>query len=198
VLAGCTPTADLDNLVGSETCRPPCWVEIDPEKTTVDGAINLLEERERRGEGELSLLESGIVRWRSTSERNVYLYSNKDGLISRIELDLRSGSIRLDDIVTLFGEPSNLDIGKIRDGYFVATLFYPKKGLAFVGSGNKFDVSDANTGFVIRADMVIVKGVYFRPSGIVEMVHLLYGEEAVSDALSDIQDWTGYGIYRER
>ena len=197
LLVSCSSETDAEILMGTETCKAPCWMDIQPGVTESADAVQILEEHKIDGEGQLTLLESGIARWQSASGKNVYVYMDSNELVSKIELDLRPSSIHLDGIIALFGEPTNLDIGKIRDGYFFVTIAYPEAGLAFVGSGNEIDVSNTKMGFVIKPDMIVVNAVFFPPSDIAKMVNLLYGEEAVSEALSDIQVWKGYDVYRE-
>lgn len=197
LLVSCAPVTDMDILSGTENCRPPCWMNIQPGITKVDDAIRILLEDEKRGEGDLTLLDSGIARWRSDNH-NIYIYKSDNGLVSKIELDLRPSQIHLDDIITLFGEPSNVDVGKIRDGFFFATIAYPEKGLAFVGSGDDFAINGAEIDFFIQPEMLVVRSVLFQPSDIATMVNLLYGINTNSEVLLNIQDWSGYGKYREK
>lgn len=195
--AGCAPPDDISILKGTEICKPPCWMDIQPGNTNGEQAISLLSEKEHRGSGRLTLLESGIIRWQSTGDYNSYIYASESGLVEKIEIDLRSDSIHLDDVITIFGEPSKLDIGKISDGYFFATIFYPERGLAFVVGGNKFDLNSSTLSFALQSDIQTVKGLFFQPLDIPAMVNLLYGTNSVPEALSDIQDWNGYGVYYE-
>ena len=197
LFGSCTSMPNADILSGSDTCKPPCWMDIQPGTTKTDDVIEILREHEINGEGKLTLLNSGIVRWQTTDGYNSYIYAVDNELVTKTEIDLRSTSIHLDDVIAIFGTPSKLDIGKISDGYFFATIFYPEKGLAFVVGGNKFDLGSTTLSFTIQSDMVAVKGLFFQPLDIPAIVNLLYGTNAVSEALSDIQDWTGYGVYRE-
>ena len=197
LLVGCASVTNADMLAGSETCNAPCWMDIQPGLTKTDDAIEILKEHENKGEGDLAVLDSGIVRWQSADDYNLYIYETSNGIVSKMELDVRPRSIHLEEVIALFGAPLNLDIGKVRDGFFWITIFYPEKGLAFVVGGNKFDVTQKNIGFVIQPDMTVAKCVFFQPTDISSMVHLLYGANAVPEALSDIQDWIGYGVYHE-
>lgn len=197
ILISCSHSNKADILVGTEKCKPPCWIDINPGVTKREEMISILTEREQKGGGSFTLLDSGIARWQSTDGYNSYIYVFDNGLISNTEVDLRSTSINLDDVITIFGEPSKLDIGKISGGYFFATIFYPERGLAFVLGGNKFEISAGTKNFPIDSGMVVVKGVFFQPLDIESMVNLLYGAEVIPQALSDIQDWNGYGTYIE-
>jgi hypothetical protein len=197
ILASCASLAEPNILIGSKTCSPPCWMGIQPGLTKIDHAIEILNGYEKEGKGELIILDSGILNWRSTKDDNLYIYKTDVGLVSKMELDLRSNSVYIEDLIVLFGEPSNLDIGKGRDGYFFVTIFYPEKGLAFVISGDEFDVNKTNIGFVVQPKMIVIKGVFFQPSDVTPMVHLLYGVNAVPEALSNIQEWKGYGVYNK-
>src|SRR6266498_757132 len=192
LLVSCTSVTTADILAGSETCSPPCWMDIQPGLTKTDDMVEILKEHENKGEGNLALLDSGIVRWQSADDYNLYIYESSDGIVSKMELGQRQRSIHLEDVIALFGAPSNLDIGKIRDGFFWATIFYPEEGLAFIAGGDKFDVHQANIGFVIQPNMNVAKSIFFQPTEISSIVPLLYGDNAVPAALSDIQDWNGY------
>lgn len=194
---GCASSSKSNILIGADDCKPPCWIKIHPGITKKEDMIARLTELEERKDGKLTLLENGIAWWQSANGNNSYFYSPDGDLVTKIEVDLRSTSIYLDDVTVIFGAPSKLDIGKISDGYFFATIFYPERGLAFVVGGNKFDGSSATKNFPIDPDMVVVKGVFFQPLDVESMVNLLYGVDAIPQALSDIQDWTGYGVYRE-
>jgi hypothetical protein len=173
-------------------------MDIQPGLTKTDNAIALLKEHENRSEGTLTILDSGIIRWQSADDYNSYIYESSSNIVSKIELDVRPRSIRLDDVIATFGDPSSLDIGKVRDGFFGVTTFYPEKGLAFVATGDEFDGNQPNMGFVIQPNMNIAICIFFQAGEISSIVPLFYGKDAISEALSDIQDWMGYGVYRER
>jgi hypothetical protein len=173
------------SLMVSENCSPPCVWNILPGVTETTKAIQLLESLEANNVGELTILDSGIIRWRA-SEANYYFYPDGD-LINLISLSLESTT--LEDIVGLFGEPASLDLGKIRDGYFFVALFYPERGLCFVVSGKHTDID----GFMIESSMPVVKADFLVPSDITTMVKSLYGKEIVEETLIEIQAWSGYG-----
>lgn len=197
ILASCTSPNRTNILIGTDDCKPPCWIEINPGITTKEEMVKLLSDREKSKDGRLKQLESDITWWQSITGHDSYFYSSDNGVISKIEIDLRQTEIYLEDVIGIVGTPSKLDIGKISDGYFFATIFYPESGLAFVVGGNSFDASSEAKKFPIGSDMLVVKGLFFQPSEVVSMVNLLYGENAVPQALSDIQVWNGYGIYSE-
>jgi hypothetical protein len=186
-LSGCIDMADK-YLMGTDTCSPPCWMEIQPGEATDTDAIRILDTLESEGKGLLFVLTSGIINWRADSV-NYYLYLS-NGIVNKIEVDLRPRSdtpqsTTLQKIIDLFGEPTNLDLGKIRDGYFFITIFYPAKGLAFVASGD-------GPGLTLEPKMPILKACFLAPSDLNTMVESLYGINAIADAISTIQVWPGY------
>jgi hypothetical protein len=198
LLSGCASAPDTDFLVGSETCRPPCWLDIQPGVTASNEMIKILRQHEEKGDGDLTLLDTGITVWRTVGGRNIVIFKNDNDVVSRIRFDLRPISIHLDDITELIGEPSNLNIGLISNGYFSTVLFYPENGLAVLGSSNDIEnITGTNIGFVIQPDLGVAIIEFVQISDVTTMVNLLYGGEAVPEALSEIQDWKGYGIYRK-
>ena len=96
LLVGCTSVTDADILAGTKTCRPPCWLDIQPGVTRIDEAIEVLKEYEKRGEGDLTILDNGIVILRPPNDKNSYMYKEDNGLVTKIELDFRPSSIYLD------------------------------------------------------------------------------------------------------
>jgi hypothetical protein len=173
-------------------------MDIQPGVTAGNEMIKLLKQHEVKGEGILTLLDTGITVWRTVGGRNIVIYKNDNEVVSRIRFDLRPISIHLDDVIELIGEPSNLNIGLISNGYFFPVLFYPEKGLAVLGSSNDIDnITGTNIGFAIQPDLGVMVIEFVQISDVTTMVNLLYGGEAVPEALSDIQDWMGYGIYRK-
>ena len=180
-LFGCSHKVD-ERLIGSEECNPPCVLGIQPGVTETTKTVQLLEDLETNSVGKLTILDSGIIRWRA-SNTNYYFYP--DGNLIK-EISLSPEATTLQDIITLFGEPAYLHLGKIRDGGFFVSVFYPEKGLCFVVGGDK-------AGFLIEPDMPVVKADFIEPTNIATMVKSLYGKEAVEDALAEIQSWHGYG-----
>jgi hypothetical protein len=197
LLESCAFSGGNSILLGTNNCKLPCWVDIQPGITTKEDMINTLTAREQSDDGKFTQLESGIAWWQSNDGNNSYFYSQDGNLVSKIEIDFRSTSISLEDVITTFGTPSKLDIGKISDGYFFATIFYPKKGLAFVTGGNKYTVDQGIGKFPIDRNMVVVKGLFLQPQAFSSMLNLLYEVNAVPQVLSEVQDWNGYRVYSE-
>lgn len=185
-VSGCSKT-DSD-LVGNEKCSPPCWMGIQPGKTTKDDAVKLLKEIEADGGGRLTILDTGIIKWLNNSKKNYYLYTDSD-LIVKVEINFRTKSMDLDEVISLFGEPSNLHLGKIRDGGYFISVFYPEKGLVFVAGGDK-------SLYEIYPSMPIALVYFLQPSDIVTIVPSLFGKDIVSETLANIQEWNGYGTYK--
>ncbi|MBK6794080.1 MAG: hypothetical protein IPG80_16455 [Anaerolineales bacterium] len=195
VLTGCKDSKGTV-LVGTRDCEPPCWLDIMPGVTKSGDMIEILKKKEQAKEGFLTLLDGGIIRWQSLDGYNSYVYASENEVVTRIEVDLRSNSIKLDDLITIFGEPLILDIGKVEDGYFRSTVFYPNKGLAFVISGDEIDITTSDLKFLFNPDMAVLKGIFFSPmEDIFAMINLLYSSNAKPSVLLNIQNWTGYGIY---
>jgi hypothetical protein len=174
-------------------------MDIHPGVTKSNEMINSLRDHEEKGEGDLTIIDSGVTVWRTASGRNFVIYKDNNDIVSRVSVDLRPISIHLVDITKLFGEPSNLKIDLIDNGYFLAALFYPEEGLVVKGMGKAMDVTSANNiGYDIQPNIGIVGIEFIQISDLTNMVNLLYGGEAIPEALSDIQDWKGYGVYHEK
>src|SRR5215216_3136099 len=88
LLAGCKATTKIDLLVGREDCSPPCWMGIQPGKTEIDSAVTNLQEHEVAKEGNLAVLDSGIVNWQSIDNYSLNVYHDKDDLVNKMELDV--------------------------------------------------------------------------------------------------------------
>jgi hypothetical protein len=184
-ISGCSKTDSA--LVGNEKCSPPCWIGIQPGKTTKVDAVKLLKGIEANGGGRLTILDTGIIKWLDNSKKNYYLYTDGD-LIVKVEIDFRSDSMDLDEVISLFGEPASLHLGKLRDGGYFVSVFYPEKGLVFVAGGDK-------SLYEIYPSMPIALVYFLQPSDISTIVPSLFGKDIVSETLANIQEWNGYGTY---
>jgi hypothetical protein len=184
-LSSCTKKPNAD-LIGNGTCSPPCWMNIRPGATKVNDAIEILKNLEKEGQGHFTLLDSGIIEWRSTIGKNTSIYSD-GSIVTKIELDLRTSSTDIKDIISIFGSPYYFQFEHRRaGGYYYVDLFYPNKGLVFLSGGNTSD-------FVIEPNMVIIFANYLEPSDITTMVKVYYPKNTIPDILKTIQKWKGYG-----
>ena len=133
----------------------------------------------------------------SKEEKNFYFRTNGDEIVSLIDLDFRLSSISLQEIIEKFGEPSNIRIEKIRDGFFIISIYYPKSGLLFVGSGDDMEITEDKLGLVLEPNIIIIKGIFYPPSNLEEMINYIYGQDNYSKVFPEIQEWKGYGIYQK-
>ena len=172
------------SLVGNDICSPPCVAGIQPGLTSTTDALQILKNLKTSDESNPTVLESGIIR--SKVEGTYYYFYSKDSLITQI--DTRPKSTNLKEVINLFGEPSYLNKGKIRDGYYFVSLFYPEKGLVFVIGGNK-------ELYTIEPNMSVAKAIFLEPSDITTIINSLYGKEIIEETLANIQEWKGYGNY---
>lgn len=172
------------SLVGNDICSPPCVAGIRPGTTSTADALQILKNLETNNEGNPTILESGIIR--SKVEDTYYYFYSKDSLITQIDTTPKSTNLR--EVINLFGQPSYLDKGKIRDGGYFVSLFFPEKGLVFVIGGNK-------ELYTIDSDMSVAKAIFLEPSDITTMINSLYGKEIIEETLANIQVWKGYGSY---
>ncbi len=175
-------------LEGRDNCSPPCWMDIRPGETSESDAIHVLRALEQDGKGQLIMLSSGFINWRAESV-NYLLYPQND-IVVKIQVDLRPRSTilrsaTLQKIIDLFGEPSNVILEKIRDGYFFVTVFYPSKGLAFIASSD-------GQGFLLQPGMKVSMAYFLAPSGLDDMMNSLYGKNSIADALVSVQVWRGF------
>lgn len=198
MLISCSTSNELNDFVGTTTCKPPCWLGIQPGVTKSYEMVELLIDYEEREDGSFTLLDSGIYRWQSNKGNDAYIYADNNNIISKILLDFRPSSIKINEIINLLGEPSFLKIGKIRDGYFFYSIYYPKQGLAFViAGGKKYNYNQGVLNFIVESKQMVLQSTFFQSSDVASMVNLLFGEDIVDEALQDIQDWKGYGSYSD-
>ncbi len=198
LIQGCSNPIDVEYLLaGTNECRPPCWMGIYPGATTIDDAVDKLKALELEGDGKYYLSDEGIISWTENNLASTYIYIDENRLVAKIRIDARGNSIKINEVLKIFGDPSNLDIGKGGKDYFSVTLFYPTKGLVFVFSGYKIESKDSKTLYKIDPDMVLTFSYFLSPSDIETMVASLYGKNIVSNTLLQIQDWDGFGNYSE-
>jgi hypothetical protein len=178
-LVSCTTTIDND-LMGHEGCAPPCWMGIKPGVTTKSTGIQLLEELEAKGEGKLAILPTSLE-WQKNN-RLYYLFFDED-IITVIKVRIRATTV--DEIISLFGEPSQFLVGDIIHGSYTLTLLYPDKGIAVISGGSD--------GFRIDPNMHVGYAYFMQPTDLKSMLGLLYGNKFAETALSAAQNWKGYG-----
>ena len=195
ILSGCNKHPDSD-LIGSKTCSPPCWMNIRPGATKTNDAISNLTTLESQGKGHLEIAQDGSINWYPSSSSNKidYLYSRSD-LIIEIKLDMRPSSTSLEEVISMFGDPSSFKFDRLAGGYFFVDLFYPDKGLAFTASGNKGGTQNGVTDFVVEPEVIVSFAYFMHPSDITGMVNSLYGANKAPEILFRVQEWKGYGTY---
>ncbi len=186
-ISGCMDKIDTD-LVGSSSCSPPCWMGIQPGMTNRTDALHLLEQMEIEKKGSLIILDTGTIKWLNDTPKRYYLYSEND-TINKIKIDFRPVSTNLEVVISHFGDPNNLKLGKISgDGYFVS-IYYPNKGLVIVVGGNK-------SLYEVYPKMKVVFIYYLQPGNVSKLEESLNGEDAAIENVLNLKIWEGYGVYK--
>lgn len=199
LIVACKPKTTDEILSGTDSCKPPCWLSIQPGKTELSEVTRILLAFEKSGEGTYTLLNTGTIRWRSSNEINVYFKNNGDDFVSVIDLDFRPSSIKLDDVINIFGEPTFVSLGNLIDGYYTISIYYPDKGLAFGGADSDVDTSKDKIGYIIQPETIIMNANFFQPTDNENMVNVIYGPDIKDPAIDiQIQPWIGYGIYQKQ
>lgn len=197
VLSACEKKIGVEVFSGTNECQPPCWMEIRPGETSITEAKTWLDGFTRNGKATLTPLEDGNYWFRTISNEGITIHSDSTGLITVLEFDYRPSSIKLEDVIQIFGNPQYIDIGKVRDSYFDVLFYFPEKGLTFVAGGIRNTVLQDDGGFNISPKMIVFKGVYYRPTNFDGMMVLMYGATATPIGKQEIQNWKGYGKYFE-
>lgn len=106
-----------------------------------------------------------------------------------MEINFRAKLIELDELISFFGELSNLHLGKYAmDGGYFTSVFYSERGLVFVAGGDKML-------YEICPSMPIALVYFLQPVGIYTIVLMLVAKDVVTETLAEIQEWEGYGNY---
>ena len=172
------------SLIGTDICSPPCVAGIRPGITSTTDTLQILKNLKTSDESNPTVLESGVIR--SKVGNAYYYFKSKDGLI--VQIDTRPKSTNLKEVINLYGQPSYLRKGKIRDGFYFVSVYYPSKGLVFVIGSNK-------ELYTVEPNMSVEKAIFLEPSDITTMTMFLYGEKFTEEVLANIQTWNGYGNY---
>lgn len=128
---------DMDpELVGTASCRPPCWNGINPGETSFGMAVETLEDLKESGVGDYSVFSEDIV-WIG-SRGNYHLFHYLDEYIVRITIYF--DNIPLTNIVSYWGDPNAFEINLAPHGPpHELTIYYPEQGMIIFSSGLRED-----------------------------------------------------------
>ncbi|MBL8097907.1 MAG: hypothetical protein JNK81_01935 [Anaerolineales bacterium] len=152
ILVGCSrslkPT-ELD-VLGTEDCKPPCWRGITPGKITVDETITIFQNWQvenkgmwKRNTGTNNVISWDYVCWRDRVGPQICLEVGDNNLISKVDLRFYSSSLKLEDIIEIYGQPDGYKIDLCPDcsGYGIS-IYYIENGLIFsFGASGKLQIT---------------------------------------------------------
>ncbi len=175
-------------------CVPPCFHGVIPGQTTMTDTLALLgaSPQQVNPEGNLRWQTVDPPRpWRPESRVAYNFIWFRNGIVSSIQL-VEAEKIDLGDIVSQYGEPAALAIG--RPGHvnlldFI--LVYPVKGLAFIGRKEPV-TDDESKEFTPLPDILVVDQIYFPPMPSDKLTKEVIESWAAS-VLIDLYPWPGFG-----
>lgn len=155
------------SLIGSESCRPPCWEGITPQETTYEEAISIIADLPNtHPDGEF---KSGFannqrfISWYGGIDENsrqteyVGIYFNEN-IVQHMRLDF--DDVDLGSIVALLGDPHGFDFFYDHPGGFGVICYYPSIGITVTAS--KY-VGPSEKEWIITKDMEVFKIHFLSP-----------------------------------
>jgi hypothetical protein len=177
---------DLD-LVGSESCSPPCWKGIVPGETSENQAIEILRRMESEKIGKLTLLPD-VISWQDVENRN-YTIEVEEGLVVQISFIAETTNLR--EIIDKFGIPDGFAAVAGRHGKHSIILYYPSEGLSFFAVDKRW--GRLHPGVKIFPSMPITFVHFIAPTDLPSMLAVIHGEDWEGRILSEMNEWDGYG-----
>jgi len=199
ILSGCQSKlkpVELD-VIGNESCQPPCWRGIIPGKTTADETIRIFQKWQmedkgtwKRNTGEKDHLKWDYICWVEEVWPEICLKLESD-IVESIDLRISSPqSIHLEDIIEKYEEPDGFTLELCPDcsGYGIS-IYYPKAGLFFTAGGKGK--------LQITPKMLITRAIFVKSTDREGMIKLLFGTERIEDNEVGYKEWSSYGIISE-
>lgn len=189
-------------ILEDTSCKPPCWKNIQPGKSTPDVVMEILQEMETI-QSELTIKQSESIQG---TQRTSWLFKSSiresggriyflDNTVSLIEFDVRD-SISLGELVSHLGKPDKLLVvsGWADSQWLSIILLYPTLGLSI----KHFDsYIRSEKDFVEVSEDIPVSNLYYfdpkRYDRLLYSTYLLgyYADE--STIIESIQPWRGFG-----
>lgn len=185
ILVGCLsiPKSRELDILGTESCTPPCWRGITPGVTTAEEAISLFQDWQsnnegtwKRNTGTNDVISWDYMCWIEKFFPETCMDIDSNDVISEIDLTISFSFLRLRDIIKKYGSPDGYTMELCVDcsGYGI-TIYYPENGLLFTFSGSgKIKVTPT---------LRISRAIFFAPSK----------QKEVVDEIG-YRPWTGYGV----
>ena len=185
ILVGCSSISksrDLD-ILGTESCAPPCWRGITPGVTTAEEAISLFQDWQsnnqgtwKRNTGTNNVISWDYICWSEKFFPETCMDIDSNDLISEIDLTISFSFLKLRDIIEKYGNPDGYTSELCVDcsGYGIS-IYYPEKGLLFTFSGSGK--------IQIIPTLKISRAIFFAPSN----------QKQVVDEIG-YRPWTGYDV----
>lgn len=169
-------------------CKAPCWQNITPGKTSMEDAVEILENTQ-----DIIITFKGKygVSWQFSQ---IYsgagdMRESEDGIVSSIRLgNSPDNELHFKTIVDEYGYPSFVELYDCQLGKCSTILVYPDIGL-LVDAYLKDNVEGVNPSQVTIQPDIIVSGVYFIPAGFENFKKIPEFQE------QDLLEWKGYGEY---
>ena len=189
-------------ILEDTSCKPPCWKNIQPGKSTPDVVMEILQEMETIP-SELAIKNSSSIQgtqcvsWSfksGTRESGGWIYF-LDNTVSLIKFDV-GGSITLGELVSHLGEPEELFVvsGWADSKWLSIILLYPTLGV----SVKHFDsyIRSEKDFVEVSEDIPVSNLYYFDPKRYDRLLYSTYllGYYADESTIKEsIQPWRGFG-----
>lgn len=182
-------------------CSPPCWQGITPGKTTVDEAVRILGEPDRRrdrlqtdGKTTIGHVWGEIVttrKWPQPSQYEQVVLIYEDGIVRSIIITEPEGRETMAGVATRQGTPEYVLTSALHmeAPYWHAALIYPSKGMTFESDYN-FKEAYCGDGIppISKRDPILTVR-YYEPTTIAEVVVNRYSQGG-SAAYGKRVDWS--------
>lgn len=135
-ITSCIPSSEQTSSITRNSCSPPCWLGIDPGKTTRDEATKLLasipDVNESSIENTSTVEPNDSVKWSWNSEAADFsgrIFSQGD-LSTLITIAPKEKMLQFKDVIYKLGEPERILIFRTKGEQAIISIYilYPTKG----------------------------------------------------------------------
>ncbi len=111
LLFGCFPYREIQNIIFPAQCENACWMGIEPNVSTADEAVEILEKT--YGSENISRdVSAGVITWTTSSatwhNNGIVFYQNN--LVDRILVWSSNDSVEVKDIMAEIGNPDSVGL----------------------------------------------------------------------------------------
>lgn len=171
------------NWLNNATCAPPCWEGITPGQSSLQEATEFIEDIPRV---EIQYTSKDEIEWWANSYRGRVVTGDGYSTILYITTQFDSDEyISLQDAISVFGQPTDVEIYACIHSMCYVNAIYPEFGLAL-----QFELKSPEKSVKIEESTNVLAAIFFIP-GMNNYMNL----PPFKDGL--FKRWNGYGIYSE-